>query len=68
MKTYMRIREYCTESGFPEDSMRMLVDQDRVPRKFTFKTSPKQNTPTLIIVKKFERMLENGDFREVLEA
>ena len=66
MKKYSSIKEYCSETGFKPDTMRNLLRSEYGP-EFSFRTGSGRNAPYTIIVPVFERMLERGDFKDVLE-
>ena len=67
MKKYASITEYCAETGFKPDTMRHLLKSYLGP-EFSFRTGKGRNAPYTIIVPTFEKMLERGDFKEVLEG
>ena len=64
MKRYMKIREYCEESGFSEKTMRRLVHTYKAHR---FAHRESENGHFIITVPVFEKMWDTGEFREVLE-
>ena len=67
MKKYATIKAYCSETGFKPDTMRNLL-RSEYGKEFSFRTGSGQNAPYTIIVPVFERMLEAGEFEEVLRA
>ena len=67
MKKYLSSSAYCRETGFPVRSMRELVHSN-MSDEFCHRSSGARNATILIDVQKFERMLEAGEFREVLES
>lgn len=68
MKTkYMRLPEYSEQSGLPVDMLRRL-SRCHLADQFSFRASGARNAPIYINVDVFERMLDGGDFREVLEG
>lgn len=67
MKKYMHMKEYCEATGFPLDVMRRLT-RSYMADRFSFRSSGAQRAPINIIVPVFESMLENGEFKEVLEG
>ena len=61
-------RAYCKETGFPvRQMMEKLVHCSLAP-EFSFRSGGGKTSPIYINVEKFEKMLERGDFKEVLEA
>lgn len=65
MKRYMRIREYCKESGFPEKTLRRLCRTYKAG-KFSRRTGEAINSHILINVAAFERMWDDGEFKECI--
>ena len=65
MKRYMKIREYCKETGFPEETMRALVKSYK-GHKFSQRLSDADNSHYLITVPVFEKMWDSGELRECL--
>ena len=67
MKRYMHIREYCRETGFPESVLRRIC-HSRDGQRCCFRSSQAVNSPFIIIVDTFERMLEAGDLDDVING
>lgn len=67
MKTFMSRTKYCKETGFPEYMMVRCCNSKQGP-EFSHRTSSAPNAPYIIDVQLFEKKLERGDFREVLEG
>lgn len=67
MQKFMNISEYCRESGFPVKAMRQLT-KCYLADQFCFRRSGAVNATIIINVPVFEKMLERGDFKEVLEG
>ena len=65
MKEYMSVREFCKESGFPLTTMMKLVKRKNAS-EFAFKTSDKTTATVKIKTKVFMRMLDAGEFEEVM--
>ncbi len=63
MKRFMRIHEYCEESGFPEKLMRRLC---HTYKAYKFAKRDSQKGAFLITVPLFEKMWDAGEFRECL--
>ena len=64
---YQSARAYCKETGFPVRAMMEKLVHCSLAPEFSFRTSNTKTAPYYIDVQKFEKMLERGDFREVLE-
>ena len=67
MKRYMKLAEYSEASGLPMDLLRRLC-RSWLADQFTFRASGASNAPIYIIVPVFEKMLDRGDLKEVLEG
>ena len=65
MKRYMKIREYCKETGFPENTMRRLCKSYKA-YKFSHRESDAPNAHIIITVPVFEKMWDSGEFRQCL--
>jgi len=68
MAKYQTAREYCRESGFPVRAMMEKLVHCSLAPEFCFRTSNTKTAPYYIDVEKFERMLDRGEFKEVLEG
>ena len=66
-KKYMGAREYCDETGFKYSIMSKLLHCYLAP-EFSFRSGCGKTSPYYVITNQFEKMLERGDFREVLES
>ena len=65
---YQLARAYCRETGFPvRQMMEKLVHCSLAP-EFCFRSGGAKTSPIYINVQKFERMMEAGEFKEVLES
>ena len=67
MKKYMSARAYCRETGFLKTHMDRLL-HCYLADEFSYRSGSGKTSPYFIIVPKFERMLESGEFKEVLEG
>ena len=67
MKKYVSANQYCQETGFPRTQMDRLL-HSFLGKDFSYRSGQGKTSPYYIIVPTFEKMLERGDFREVLEA
>jgi len=65
VKEYMRIREYCKESGFPEKTLRRLCKTHMAPR-FSRRTGDCVNSHILINPKRFQKLWDEGAFRNCI--
>ena len=65
---YVSARQYCKESGFPVRAMMEKLVHCSLAPEFCFRTSNNKTAPYYIDVQKFEKMMDRGDFREVLEG
>ena len=68
MAKYQTAREYCLESGFPVRAMMEKLVHCSLATEFCFRTSNTKTAPYYIDVQKFEKMMEAGEFKEVLEG
>ena len=68
MKQFVSARQYCKESGFPIRTMMEKLVHCSLAEEFCFRTSNTKTAPYYIDVQKFEKMMDRGDFREVLEG
>lgn len=68
MKQYVLARKYCKETGFPVRAMMEKLIHCSLASEFCFRTSDTRTAPYYIDVEKFERMLDRGEFKEVLES
>lgn len=68
MKQFVPARQYCKESGFPIRAMMEKLVHCSLAPEFCFRTSSKRTAPYYIDVQKFEKMMEAGEFKEVLEG
>lgn len=68
MAKYKTAREYCRESGFPVRAMMEKLVHCSLAPEFCFRTSNTRTAPYYIDVQKFEKMMEAGEFKEVLEG
>ena len=68
MAKYQTAREYCRESGFPIRAMMEKLVHCSLAPEFCFRTSNTRTAPYYIDVQKFEKMMEAGEFKEVLEG
>lgn len=67
MKRYMSANEYCHETGFKRSCMDRLLNC-WLSGEFSYRSGNGKTSPYYIIVPVFEKMLERGDFKEVLEG
>lgn len=67
MQKYMTISQYCEYSGLPDTLVRRLTRSYKGD-EFSFRSSGSRSAPIYINVAKLDRMLENGDLKEVLEG
>lgn len=67
MTTYMKLADYSEQSGLPMDLLRRLT-RSYLADQFCFRASGARNAPIYIIVDRFEKMMADGEFREVLEG
>lgn len=67
MKKYMSAKDYCKETGFGIDLMYRLL-HCYLAEEFSYRSGSGKTSPYYIITTKFEKMLERGDFKEVLEG
>lgn len=68
MAKYQTAREYCRESGFPIRAMMEKLVHCSLAPEFCFRTSNTKTAAYYIDVQKFEKMMEAGEFKEVLES
>lgn len=68
MKQFVPARQYCKETGFPVRAMMEKLIHCSLASEFCFRTSSKRTAPYYIDVQKFEKMMEAGEFKEVLES
>jgi len=68
MKQFVLARQYCKETGFPVRAMMEKLIHCSLASEFCFRTSDTRTAPYYIDVEKFERMLDRGEFKEVLES
>lgn len=66
-RKYMSANEYCKETGFPRTHMDKLL-HSFMGEEFSYRSGQGKTSPYYIIVPTFERMLDNGEFREILES
>ena len=62
---YMKIREYCDSSGFPESLLRRLCRTNKA-HKFCQRTGSAVNSHILLCVPQFEKMWNSGELEECL--
>lgn len=67
MKQYMISSHYCKETGFKWSMMERLLHSNRAD-EFSFRSGSGKTSPYYIIVPTFEKMLERGEFKEILEG
>lgn len=67
MQKYMSAREYCQETGLKKSIMDKLL-HCCLADEFSFRTGSGKTSPYYVITAKFEKMLERGDFKEILEG
>lgn len=67
MKKIEKANSYCKSTGFPLYAMKQLL-HSKLSRAFAFRVTPGKTAPWYIDVGQFEKMLERGDFKEVLEG
>ena len=68
MKKIMKARSYCKMTGFPVRAMMERLVNCSQAGEFAFRTTAGKTAPWYIDVEAFEKKLERGDFREVLET
>ena len=64
MKRYMRVRDYCKESGFPVKLMYRLC-RSHMGNKFSKRESDAENSHIIITVPVFEKMWDEGELKNV---
>lgn len=67
VKKYMGAKEYCDETGLKHSIMTKLLHCYLAP-EFSFRSGCGKTTPYYVITDKFEKMMEAGEFREILEG
>lgn len=67
MKKYISANAYCSETGFPRTQMDKLL-HSFLGAEFSYRSGQGKTSPYYIIIPVFERMLEAGEFREILES
>lgn len=67
MNTYMSAKEYCEATGFQNTHMTRLL-HCHLASEFSYRSGTGKTSPYYIIVNKFEKMLDRGEFREILEG
>ena len=65
MKRYMRVREYCEETGFPVKLMYRLC-RSYLGSRFSQRESDAVNSHIIITVPIFEKMWDGKEFRNVM--
>lgn len=63
---YMAANEYCRQTGFKRTMMDRLL-HSFLAGEFSYRSGCGKTSPYYIIVPKFEKMLERGEFKEILE-
>lgn len=64
MKEFMKIKDYCEESGFPEYTLRNLCGS-YLSYRFSHRTGDSKNSHYIIDVPTFESMWRRGEFRNI---
>lgn len=67
MARYMKILQAAEELGLPEDLIRRLT-KCYLADRFCFRASGSTNAPTYIHIATLEKMLQDGELKEVLEG
>lgn len=67
MKKYVSANEYCQETGFKRSCMDKIL-HSFLGAECSYRSGQGKTSPYYLITDKFERMLERGDFKEILES
>lgn len=67
MKKFLKVADYVQESGLPEHLVRRLT-RCALAEEFCFRASGSKNATIYINTERLEKMLMNGDLKEVLEG
>ena len=65
---YQKAIDYCRESGFPKRAMMERIVHSAEGAECCFRTTKGRTAPWYLNVDIFEKKLERGDFKEVLEG
>ena len=70
VKEFMRAREYCEKSGFPIHVMmeRIVHCREALESGCVQRLGSGRTSPYYLDIQMFEKKLERGDFKEVMES